>query len=57
MRTWDNDWRLLGQTGQGLIIARSSDFEWLSLEVDAVERHGLCRLIHRAELRNKRDER
>ena len=53
MGTWHVDTGVLAHAGEGLVVVRTSDLETLALEDDAVESHGLGRLIHRAELRTK----
>ena len=55
MVTWHVDAGVLAHAGEGLVVVGTSDLETLALEDDAIESHGLGRLIHRAELRTNQD--
>ena len=51
--TWHIDAGVLAHAGEGLVVVGTSDLETLTLEDDAIESHGLGRLVHRAELRTE----
>ena len=55
-RTRNVDTGVLAHAGQGLVVMGTANLQTLALEDDAVERHGLGRLIHRAELHRTRQE-
>lgn len=49
--TWNINTWILAHAWQRLVVMRPADLQTLSLEDDAIERHSLRRLIHRAELK------